>query len=250
VRAAETAAILSNYIRLLGYEARGHSQSCSDVDLNKLAVAAGLAQVEQGAHGPILTNPYTGARLALCAVTTTLGIAPDRPLATAGLMKRGHSHGPAWQLGMGFAKNRFNQQAYRKRRYVDGAYPFEKSRRVDTPTTLIDEPRIPRVPKRTDMLARAIFGDMREKVQDGARNGNYVRKSATSFAARRPLGAFVLLQDGPVTKRPAAGTDDATRNAHNIKAALYFLGADAVGISRCPEWAYYSHDAGGEPRAA
>ena len=250
VRAAETAAILSNYIRLLGYEARGHSESCSDVDLNKLAVAAGLALVEQGAHGPMLTNPYTGSRFGVCAVTTPLEIAPDRPLAVAGLMERWHSHGPAWQLGMGFARNRFNQLAYRKRRYVDGAYPFENSRRVDTPTTLIDEPRIPRVPKRTDMFARAIFGDMGEKVQDGARNGNYVRKSATSFAARRPLGAFVLLQDGPVALRAATATEDATRNAQNIKAALYFLGADAVGISRCPDWAYYSHDAVGEPLPA
>ena len=250
VRAAETAAILSNYIRLLGYEARGHSGACSDVDLNKLAVAAGLAQVEEGEQGPILTNPYTGSRFGLCAVTTTLAMAPDQPLAVSGFVDQLRSHGLAWQLGMGFAKNRFNQLAYRRRRYKDGAYPFEKSKRVATPTTLIDEPRIPRVPKRTDMFARAIFGDMGKKVQNGARNGNYVRKSATSFAARRPLGAFVLLQDGPVAAQISADAKDAQRNADNIKAALYFLGADAVGISRCPDWVYYSHDAAGEPLAA
>ncbi|MEM9637641.1 MAG: 2Fe-2S iron-sulfur cluster-binding protein, partial [Pseudomonadota bacterium] len=40
---------------------------------------------------------------------------------------------------------------------------------------------------------------------------------------------------------------DAARNAEGIKAAAYFMGADAVGISRCPEWAWYSHDAVGEP---
>jgi reductive dehalogenase len=38
---------------------------------------------------------------------------------------------------------------------------------------------------------------------------------------------------------------DAQRNADNVKAACYFLGIDAVGISRCPDWAYYSHDAAG-----
>jgi reductive dehalogenase len=251
VRAAETAAILSNYIRLLGYEARGHSATCSDIDLNRLAVAAGLAQVTQGRGGPVLTNPYTGARFGLCAITTTLELEPDQPLAPAnGLLTRWHTHGPAWWLGRGFAKNRFNQLGYRNRRFVDGAYPFERSKRVEKPTTLIDEPRIPRVPKRTDMFARAIFGDMGKQVQDGARNGNYVRKSATSFAARRPLGAFVLLQDGPVAPGIPAQALDEKRNADNIKAALYFLGADAVGISRCPEWAYYSHDAVGEPLPA
>ena len=57
----------------------------------------------------------------------------------------------------------------------------------------------------------------------------------------------MLLQDGPVTPHIAEGARDAQRNADNIKAALYFLGADAVGISRCPDWAYYSHDALGDP---
>ena len=37
-----------------------------------------------------------------------------------------------------------------------------------------------------------------------------------------------------------------SNNAANIKAASYWLGAaDAVGISRCPDWAWYSHDATG-----
>lgn len=247
VRASETAAIVSNYIRLLGYEARGHSATCSDIDLNRLAVAAGLARVQPGPHGPVLTNPYTGARFGLCAITTTLELEPDLALApVAGPAQRWHTHGPAWWLGHGFAKNRFNQLAFRRRRFKDGAYPFERSKRVAKPTTLIDEARIPRVPKRTDMFARAIFGDMGKPVQDAAKNGNYVRKSATSFSARRPLGAFVLLQDGPSAGSIHAQARDEQRNADNIKAALYFLGADAVGISRCPEWAYYSHDAVGE----
>jgi reductive dehalogenase len=31
-----------------------------------------------------------------------------------------------------------------------------------------------------------------------------------------------------------------------IKATSYFLGIDAMGISRCPDWAWYSHDANGD----
>jgi hypothetical protein len=38
---------------------------------------------------------------------------------------------------------------------------------------------------------------------------------------------------------------EAERNAANVKAAGYFLGVDAVGISRCPDWVWYSHDATG-----
>lgn len=40
---------------------------------------------------------------------------------------------------------------------------------------------------------------------------------------------------------------DADRNARAIKATSYFLGIDAVGISRCPDWAWNSHDATGAP---
>jgi hypothetical protein len=82
------------------------------------------------------------------------------------------------------------------------------------------------------------------KQQENAKGGWYARKSAHSFAQRRVLGAFVLLQDGEpaaVTAKPT----EAERNAANVKAASYFLGVDAVGISRCPDWTWYSHDATG-----
>jgi len=156
------------------------------------------------------------------------------------------SHGPAWWMGKGFEKNVFNAVPYKHRKFKDGAYPYEKIKRVEIPTTFMDEPRIPRVPKRTDMFARAIFGDMGKHIQDGAKNGNYVRKSAASFGPRRPLAAFVLMQDGEVAPTKSPTSTNPQRNADNIHAALYFLGADAVGISRCPDWVYYSHDAVGE----
>ena len=47
--AAQTAVLLSTYLRLLGHEARAHTATCSDVDLNALAVAAGLALPRPGA---------------------------------------------------------------------------------------------------------------------------------------------------------------------------------------------------------
>ncbi|MEL6869125.1 MAG: reductive dehalogenase domain-containing protein [Pseudomonadota bacterium] len=250
VRAAETTIVLSNYLRLLGFDARSHSGSCSDVDLNQLTVAAGLGEVVQTRRGAVVHNPFVGTRFAVGAVTTTFAMACDAPLkptAQQRLSERLNSHGPRWWLGAGFAKNRFNAVPYARRAFKDGAYPFERSKRVATPTTLMDEARIPRVPKRTDMFARAIFGDMGKQVQDNARNGNYMRKNPASFGARRALAAFALLQDGDVASPASPTANDAQRNADNIHAALYFLGADAVGISRCPDWAYYSHNALGEP---
>ncbi|MEM7022785.1 MAG: reductive dehalogenase domain-containing protein, partial [Pseudomonadota bacterium] len=243
LRASETATVLANYLRLLGYDARAHSGSASDVELNRMAVAAGLAGVEQD----LLVNPYVGDRFGVAAVTTTFVIAPDQPLAPRSEQPRSRTHGPAWMVGKGFAKNAFNREAFARRRYVDGAHPFEKLKRVDHPTTFIDEARVPRVPKRTDMFARAQFGDMGKTVQEGAKNGHYARKAAPSMAQRRCLGALVLLQDGTPATQIAPSATDPQRNAENIKAASYFLGVDAVGISRCPEWTWYSHDAVGDP---
>ncbi len=241
LRASETAVVIANYIRLLGFDARAHTGSTSDVDLNRLCVAAGLATLEEGA----LVNPYVGDRFGVAIVTTAFAVAADAPLVPLAEQPRSKTHGVAWKLGKGFAKNAFNREPFAKRRYVDGAHPFEKLKRVDDPTTFIDEQRVARVPKRADMFARAQFGDMGKANQKGATNGHYARKAAPAMAQRRALGAFVLLQDGAVSQK--ALTPDPQVVAQNIKAASYFLGVDAVGISRCPDWTWYSHDAVGEP---
>ncbi|WP_171102054.1 2Fe-2S iron-sulfur cluster-binding protein [Ruegeria sp. HKCCD7255] len=237
--ASETAVVLANYLRLLGFDARGHTVSSSDVDLNKLAVQAGLATVEDG----VLAHPYVGARFGLAAVTTTFEFAPDAPLAPRS-EQPASAFGTAWKFGTASAKNAMNAVPFAKRRFVDGAHPFENLKRVDEPTTYIDEENVARVPKRADMFARAQFGDMGKKVQEAATGGLYVRKAAPSMAQRRALGAFVLLQDGEPA--PEKLTLDPQEAADLVKATSYWLGIDAVGISRCPDWAWYSHDARGE----
>ena len=236
LRSAETAVVLANYIRLLGWDAKAHTRTSSDVDLNVLAVLAGLALVRDGA----LQAPFLGPRFGLAAVTTSFEMATDRPLAT-----KQPRLGPRWWLGYRTARSALHVDPFKHRYYKDGPHPFETLKRADAPTTFIDEPRVPRVPKRTDMFARAQFGDMGKALQEQAKGGRYARKAAPSMAQRRMLGAFVLLQDGA----PEAGArpTDPARNAANIKAAAYFLGCDAVGISRCPDWAWYSHDAAGDP---
>ena len=241
LRATETAVVLANYIRLLGFDALAHSATTSDMDLQKLSLLAGLTSYDEDG----LFAPYIGRSFGLAAITTTMEIAPDKPLAPPSEQSKLKSNGPAWWLGLGSQKSAFNRDAYRKRDFVQGPHPFENLRRVDTPTTYIDEAAVARVPKRTDMFARAQFGDMGKANQKGAAGGYYGRKSAPSMAQRHMLGAFVLLQDGEPEARQT-DYNDAERNAANIKATSYWLGADAVGLSGCPDWTWYSHDAIGE----
>ena len=237
LRGMETAVTLANYIRTLGYGARAHSMAASDVDLGALAVTAGLVALEDG----VLVNPFTGNRYGLAAVTTTLPMAADLPIVP-------HQEVPlSYTAGYGtHAKSARTRDPYAKRDYALGPHPFETLRRVDNPTTYIDAPNVARVPKRANLFARALFGDLGKSVQEATKNGNYVRKSASAYAFRPSLGAFVLLQDGEA-QEVQAGTDNPDKNAQNIKAALYFLGVDAVGLSACPGWTYYSHDAAGQP---
>jgi reductive dehalogenase len=236
LRGMETAVTLASYIRTLGHEARAHSMAATDVHLGALAVQSGLVAVEGGA----LLNPFTGARYGLAAITTTLAMAADMPLAPC------QKPPVSYTTGLGaHAKSARTRDPFAKRDFAKGPHPFETLKRVDEPTTYIDRPNVARVPKRANLFARALFGDMGKAVQEATKNGNYVRKSASAYAFRPSLGAFLVLQDGDAADTQITDTPD--NNAANIKAALYFLGVDAVGLSACPDWTYYSHDATGAP---
>ncbi|MEO0357255.1 MAG: NAD-binding oxidoreductase, partial [Pseudomonadota bacterium] len=72
LRAMETAVVLASFIRALGHRAKAHSLAATDVDINKLAVAAGLADVD-------LCNPFVGPRFQCAVVTTDLAMDVDAP---------------------------------------------------------------------------------------------------------------------------------------------------------------------------
>ncbi len=239
---AQTAVLLASYLRMLGFEARSHTATCTDVCLNRLAVQAGLVQTD-------LQNPYLGHRYGLAAVTTTCELQPDLPLAPSHEQKRRRSHGLAWQLGVGTLKGALHQDPYAKRQFVQGPHPYETLQRRDEPTTFIDHERVPRFPKRADFFARALFGDLGKDVQDDAKNAHYVMKSPIGACARRALGALLLLQFGEARGAVSPSTADPHRNAANLKATAYYLGSDAVGMCAVPSWAFYSHDAGGNTMA-
>ena len=234
--AALPAVVLASYLRLLGFEARAHTASCSEVVLQRLAVAAGLV-----AHD--LTHPFVGRRYGLAAVTTTLALAADPPLAPGA---KADDAGWPWRLGIGGTRRRGEGPPFARRDFRDGAWPFETLPRREQPTTLIDPARVPRFPKRADFFARALFGDLGRDVQEDAKNAHYVMKSPIGACARRALGALLLLQFGQARGPVAASTADPQANADRVKASSYWLGVDAVGLCAVPPWAWYSHDAGGQ----
>ena len=247
---AQTAVLLSTYLRMLGHPARAHTATCTDVHLGKLAVAAGLVEVTTPNGVVELVCPYVGTRYGLAAVTTTLDMTCDQPLATGGMAAKVRSHGPAWWVGKGTLKSALNREPYQSRDFRMGPQPFEKLKRRDTPTTFIDHERVPRFPKRADFFARILFGDMGKNAQEAAKNAMYVMKSPIGACARRALGALLLLQFGEARGPVSPTTQDPKRNADNLKAAAYYMSCDAVGLCAVPEWAYYSHDAGGTPLPA
>lgn len=238
LRSAETATVLANYLRILGYEACAHSATTSDVNLNRIAVAAGVALV--GSDGE-LTNPFVGSRFGLAAVTTTLELECDAPLRQQGWVDRVRSKGPGWWIGYSSPKNALNRLEFAKRTFKDSRFPVEKLKRRDTPTTFIDEDRIPRVPKSSEFFLRAAFGDLGKAAQDASKDGFSVVKAPLAAALRLALNTYSMLQRGEPASQRVSGYADSRRNADMIKAALHFLGADIAGISRAPRWVWYSH---------
>jgi epoxyqueuosine reductase QueG len=243
LRAGETATVLALYLRQLGFSARAHTGTSADINLLQVACAAGVGRPD-GSGG--LHHPYMGNRFGLAVVTTDFELDPDIPLATENAMTRLRSHGPRWWAGFDSRKSAFNKTPYRGRRFKDGPYPMETLKRVDEPTSFIDAERIPRVPKRTEFFVRIALGDLGEAAQKTSVDGFSVMKNPFGRSIASLLNTYSILQRGEASSARATDYEDADRNADLIKASLYFLGADIVGISEAPDWVWYSHSADGK----
>ena len=240
VRVAEIAAVMTTYLRFLGFGAEMHTVSSTGVNLNALLVAAGLGEVE--AESGHLSVPYLGREFGVAAVTTDMELAPDAPLAP-GAVARARSF---WNwIGWGGTRPGFAGRPFSRRPFHMGAYPMEKIRRVARPTTLIDTASVPRIPKRHDMFYRAEHGDLGAKAQREAVNERMIAKSPFGHALLPLLGSRVPAQFGESADTVCPGSDDAERNSKAVKAALHYMGADMVGICEIPDYAWYSHDLDG-----
>jgi len=139
-------------------------------------------------------------------------------------------------------------------------YPVHTLKRVDRPTTAIDEARIHRVDERHGGFHRAGLGEFGQRLQSEYKR--FVPKHPLSGALVTMTGALGHMVDVPADSRDEAGTpwgvsswapmkpistrkaprtDDPGVMARHIKETAYFLRADMVGICELPPYAVFTH---------
>ena len=247
VRSAEVAALLAGYIRRLGFAARAHTATATDLDFELILLATGLGEVQSTDGQTTVINPYLGDRFGMAVVSTTMELATDKPLALRDGQTTWQTHGPAWWLGIGGATPGWKLLAGKNRPLHMGSYPMEKIKRVQETTTVIDGPNVPRVPKRAEFFVRAAMGDLGERPQQEMVHARFAAKHPFANAMQPLMGGMIPMQFGQAADTKAEGTDDSQKNADAIKALCYYMGGDMVGICEAVEYAWYSHKHDGEP---
>jgi reductive dehalogenase len=237
MRGMEIAACMAIYICQLGYKAHAHAIGTSDVDLERLAVLAGIAS----RHGDEVLSPYLDDNVSFAAITTDYALPTDKPLKPI----RHANKGLRYWLGINGAESGAERNRQSRRQSHASRYPMEKVRCVDRPTTLILDDEVPRVPKRAAFFERALKGDLGEKTRKERLRFAY--KHPLSFGMLEPIHAMQPLQDGPVSVNSSTDFSDPVANTKAIKSLSYFLGADLTGICEIPDYAWFSHHADGEP---
>jgi hypothetical protein len=84
-RSYELAFAVTEYIRILGYHAKAHDRDTGDVDIERLAILAGVALRNDDG----ITNPYLDKKFAVTVVTTDYALAIDQPLHSSAKRAKG-----------------------------------------------------------------------------------------------------------------------------------------------------------------
>lgn len=118
-------------------------------------------------------------------------------------------------------------------------FPVEKLKRVERPTTLINDNDVQRVRERQAGFCKAAAGDYGPKLQKEFRR--FVPKHPVSGALAWMRNNMRPFLDGMVASHKAPILGDPAALARHIKETAYFLRADAVGVCELPQYAIYSH---------
>jgi ferredoxin len=237
MRACEIACCLAEYIRHMGFNARAHVDGKELLDIDRLAVLAGLAV----RRGDAIENPYIGNGFSLAAISTDYALAVDTPLRADALKARGLAY---WWGINGAQSGRERNRRARRPSHLS-SYPMETVKRIDRPTTLILDEEVPRVPKRAAFFQRALHGDLGDKARK--ERTRFAFKTPFSFALLQLIRSMVKFQDGDVTPADMGADNDPSANARAIKSLSYFLGSDLTGICEIPRYAWFSHKEDGSP---
>lgn len=177
LRAAEIATVLARYIATLGFGATAHTASESALDLDRLALEAGVLEQVDGRLG----HPLLSRGFGLAAVSTSLELPLDRPLAARSgpknlRIKLSHA------VGLGGTRPGWQRLGGQNRPWHLGRYPMETIPRSDKPTTLILADEVRRVPVRQNFFHRARAGDL----------GPRTLKEVQRFVVKAPHGRASL----------------------------------------------------------
>ncbi len=236
-RAAQIATTIAGQIAAMGYAARSHWAGSADVDIEKLAVLAGLATRD----GEDLRNPFVEKQFSLAVITTDYGLTTDQPLARGA----GNAKGLGYFFGSTGAVSGLERWRRRRRASHYGPYPVEILKRQDKPTTVIHDDEVPRIPTRALFYIRAGEGDMGGKPQE--QRPRWAYKHPVSQGLLSVMWDMVPQQDGEVAPQPDPETSDALANAKALKALSHHLGSSITGICEIPDYCWYSHRKDGAP---
>ena len=118
-------------------------------------------------------------------------------------------------------------------------FPVHTLKRVDRPTTFIDDDKVQRVSECDAGFMKARIGLYGPTLQKEM--GRFIAKHPLSGAQSWMLGKMRPLVDGIAAKTKAPIPDDPQALSRHIKETAYFLRADAVGICKLPPYAVYTH---------
>jgi len=241
LHACEVAAVVSGHVRQLGFAATGHVSGAGQVDLERLAVLAGLAvRMPDGLH-----HPHIGKHFSIGVITTAYELICNQPLKPSALNAFRLQYWLGWHGGTSG-----RERARQAGRPSDASkYPMETVKRVDKTTTLIIDDEVPRVPKRAAMFDRALRGDLGDKTLK--ERNRFALKHPFGAGLMGPIGALHKHQDGDALDVDSPECTDPVANTKALKSLSYFLGADLTGICEVPDYAWYSHRGDGseiEPR--
>ncbi len=251
VRCAELAVILSGYLRWMGHAARGHAPGAALIDIEQLAVRAGVVRANTAGE---LEAPYLTRGFRLGVVTTSYALAPDLPLDPgAPFMPDDAAQLAELRDGVMGTRPLWWDAKMAERPLHLGRYPMESIPRVEVttlaasaapePSTLVLRDEIQRIPKRGDFFKRAQSGDLGEKAK--RERMRFPMKHPYALGMQPLIQQMVPLQGGREKLQPTGiggELSDPQRNADAIKALGYYLGADFVGICKLEPWMVYSHD--------